>query len=125
MNPSTAALLKSISDPHIAEFVSLWDELEHLIISVYRAKRVEPNEAARFSELVAVIRQKIGPLQGPLKPYWQATRVKGNLLEEDPFEFLLSLPGAETILDNWTAMQLLPAAREALNLYLLALIEKN
>ena len=125
MNPSTAALLKSISDPRIADFVSLWDELEHLTISIYRAKHVAPGEAARFPELVAAIRQKIAPLQRPLRPHWQATRVKGNLLEEDPFEFLLRLPKAEAILDNWTAMQLLPAAREALNLYLLALIERN
>lgn len=125
MNPTTAALLKSISDPRIADFVSLWDEMEQLTISIYRADHVAPSEAARFPELVAAIREKITPLQHPLKPHWQATRVKGQALEEDPFEFLLSLPGAEAILDNWTAMQLLPAAREALNLYLLDLIEKS
>ena len=42
-------------------------------------------------------------------------------LAADPFETLTALPRAADLIDNRRAMQLLPAAREALNRWLLTM----
>jgi hypothetical protein len=41
-------------------------------------------------------------------------------LKDDPFEELLDTPGLSAFLTNWDVIEKVPAAREALNLMLVA-----
>jgi hypothetical protein len=52
-----------------------------------------------------------------LRPYWQKTKAAGEHTQTDPFQLVLDLEAPDAILGDWRAMQHLPAAREALNLF--------
>ena len=121
MNPVTAALLKDIEDVSVIEFVALWDEFEELAIAIYKRAAASEAERQRFGALIESASIAYPALESALQPHWRGIRVKGQELAEDPFVTLLKLSDADAIIENWAAMQLLPAAREALNHYLLAL----
>ena len=71
-----------------------------------------------FAEVRPWLRQQYGFWEEVLRPYWQQTKAAGELTQTDPFQLLLDLEAPFAIIGNWRAMQHLPAAREALNLFL-------
>jgi len=119
MNPFTRSLLKRLADRRVQRFVANWDGLEALIIHIYKTGKVAPEEEAEYRKLQAWLSKHYPVWKRSLGRYWPNVRAGGEALEADPFEMLLSIPGAIKIPGNWRAMQILPAAREALNLYLL------
>ena len=119
MNPFTKFLRRGRRDGDFDRFVSYWDRLEWLTIQVYK-EQVETAEAdAEFAQVWPWLRQDYGRWQDALDPYWRQTRAAGETTLTDPFLLLLSLESAGAIKGDWRAMQHLPAAREAINQYLL------
>lgn len=119
MNPFTQSLIVRIGDPHLAEFVRHWDALEALIVRVYRSGRLSPADQREHRRLRDWLRRNYRQWRRGLGPHWRRTRIAGQATASDPFESLLDPRSPASFIDNWPAMQTLPAAREALNQLLL------
>jgi hypothetical protein len=118
-NPFTRAILRQIGDPELGDFVAHWDALEALVIRVYRAKAASQADQAEYRQLRAWLWRYYPRWQATLEPYWRQARVAGQPAGHDPFLFLLPEDAPAWFVGNWAAMQHLPAAREALNLFLI------
>ena len=119
MNPFTRFLKQWSSNQPLEEFITHWDALEHVMVNVYRKKMLLEEAQPFFDASWPWLRQNYKNWMIDLRPYWQKTKAAGELTKTDPFQMLIDLPTVSAILDNWSAMQHLPAAREALNQYLL------
>jgi len=119
MNPFTRSLLKQLNNHRLHRFVVGWDRLETLIIQAYKTGSVSPEDEAVYRKTQIWLRARYPRWKTSLSRYWQGTRAGGKPLETDPFETLLSIQEAREIPGNWLAMQTLPAARQALNQFLL------
>jgi hypothetical protein len=123
VNPVTRALMQQIEDPGLQAFVDAWDELEMLMVEVYKAGGAESSHQADFAGIRTRLAASYPEWQALLEDHWRATTIKGQPLEADPFLTLIDLENPEAIVDNWAAMQTLPAAREGLNNMLVERIE--
>ncbi len=123
MNPYTQYLMEQLEDAVLAKFVRAWDELEALIIQTYRAGQIDQETRRRLAVLQAALATHYKTLRSQLEPFWRSTKIGGRPVELDPFDAILSFATREQLIDNWTAMQTLPAARESLNQYILSRIE--
>jgi hypothetical protein len=115
MNPFTASLLARIQDPPLARFVSAWDALEALVARVYRGGAATDADEAEHRRLRAWLAARYPEWRGALAAWWPLTRVGREPTRADPFAAILTIESAAGFVDNWAAMQTLPAAREALN----------
>lgn len=118
MNPFTRFLNQWSPNRPLSEFIEYWDRLERLVVLVHREKLPVADAGPEFAEVWPWLRRQYGQWVDALRPYWQQTKAAGALTQTDPFQLLLDLETPSAILDNWRAMQHLPAAREALNLFL-------
>ncbi len=118
MNPFTKFLRRGRNQPDFDLFVDYWDRLEALTIRIYKEQVDEATADSQFNTVWPWLREAYGRFQPILGPYWRQTRAAGALTTSDPFLLLLDLQAPADIRDNWRAMQHLPAAREAINLYL-------
>ena len=118
-NLFTRAILKQIGDPDLREFVMRWDVLEFLVIRVFRAKAASREDEDEYRQLRTWLSKNYSRWQAALTPYWEQARVAGEPAKHDPFLFLLSGSTSGWFAGNWAAMQHLPAAREALNQFLI------
>lgn len=125
MNPVTQGILKRIQDPDLRRFVEDWDRLERLVIDVYKSRQSSTEIHALHHQVKNRLERDFPRYQAALEPYWHKIRVEGVLLTEDPFRFVLRVAQPEGWIDNWPIMQQLPAAREALNHYLMDLAGLN
>ena len=89
------------------------------MVGVHREKMTLEEARPYFAEAWPWLRENYQQWSGDLRPYWQKTVSGGQPTTIDPFQMLIDLPNPEAILGNWTAMQHLPSAREALNNYIL------
>ncbi len=120
MNPFTKYLSQWSFDRDFAGFVEHWDRLEHLVVAVYRQKLDANLAKAEFDEVWPRCRELyLGRWEKLLQSYWLQTRAAGEPTRVDPFRLLLDIQSPIEIPENWRAMQYLPAAREAINRYLL------
>lgn len=119
MNPFTRSLLEGVQDREVIEFVEHWDRLEILVIAVFRAKNVSLQVQNEHRQVRSWLVNRYPLWQPRLAPYWLRTRTGREPTTQDPFAALLDVKQAEDFVKNWGAMQLLPAAREALNQFLL------
>jgi hypothetical protein len=124
MNPFTQSLLRQVKDQQLVEFVTRWDELEALVVRVYKTAGVSAQDVAEHAGVRVWLRQHYPQWAAKLRPYWPRTRAGGEPLAEDPFLRLLAPARAAAFVDNWAAMQTLPAAREALNMLLVDIVDK-
>ncbi|MQC26085.1 MAG: hypothetical protein DWG76_01365 [Chloroflexi bacterium] len=124
MNPVTQALLKQIDDAPLHTFVADWDALEALLIEVYKAGGAEADQIAEYVYLREQLAARYPQFADELSPRWQATSIKGRPLTQDPFLALIEPLSAQEFVGNWSALQTLPAAREALNEMLVARLER-
>ena len=119
MNPFSRFLNQWSKNVSLTTFIAYWDRLERLVVLVHREKMAPEAANAEFSEVWPWLRREYeANWAAALRPYWQQAKVAGTTSQTDPFALLLALESPEAILDNWRAMQHLPAAREALNRYL-------
>jgi hypothetical protein len=119
MNPFSRFLRQWSPDEGLDQFVVRWDELEALVIRVYKQSAARPEDEAAYATLRPWIREQYQAFRSVLAPHWRAALVGGQPAKEDPFLHLLRPEKAAAYIDNWPAMQNLPAAREALNRVLL------
>jgi hypothetical protein len=118
-NPFTRAILKQVDDPELRDFVVYWDSLEFLVVRVFRAEVASQEDEAEHNRLRSWLSRNYGRWQARLTAYWRQTQVAGQPTRQDPFLFLIAAPASSQFVGNWTAMQYLPAAREALNQFLI------
>jgi len=90
-----------------------------LTITVYKGEVDVAEAAVEFEVVWPWLRRHYGRWQLQLRPLWQQTKAAGEPTKTDPFQLLLDLPNPTAIQKNRQAMQHLPAAREALNQFLL------
>lgn len=116
MNPFTRFLKQwSKSEPDLSAFIEQWDTLEALSIRVYKAAGATPADQETYKSIKAFMETTYPKFAAKLEPFWRESEVGGQLNHADPFEFLFQYGGADQFVDNWAALQHLPAAREALN----------
>lgn len=125
MNPFTR-FLRSLSpragEPEIEEFVARWDTVEAVVIAVYKEKRLTPEVRAAYADAREWLLAHAARWRAWFAPYWPQTLQGGQPTPSDPFEQILTRARvADDFAGDWEAMQALPAAREALNRYLLSL----
>jgi hypothetical protein len=125
LNPVTRSLAARLNDPQVTDFVVYWDALESLVIRVYRTGQATPEDEAEYQHVQSWMRQAYPQWQDGLRPHWTQAKVAGEIIREDPFLRLMSADAAGDFVGNWEAVQTLPAAREALNGLLIALINEN
>ena len=124
MNPFTKFLRQWVQSRPLNDFVNHWDQLEMIVIQVYREKMTLTQAEPLFAQVWPQLqRQYKRRWQAALQPYWPQTQVAGQPTQIDPFQLLLDLPNPAAIQGNWQAMQHLPAAREALNQYILSITQ--
>ncbi len=121
MNPFTQAILKRKKDRRMSEFVRHWDALEALVIRVYKAGGALQEDENEHSQVHAWLQEDYPRWHAELEPYWRAARIAGEPASEDPFAYLIARSSAAEFVGDWRAMQSLPAAREAVNEYLIHL----
>ena len=119
MNPFTRSLLKQLDNRRLHRFVAGWDQLEALIIQIYKSRAASPEEEAAYQKIKTWLIKHYPVWKPRLSKYWPETQAGGEPLDADPFETLFSIQGGNQIPGNWRAMQILPAAREAINQFLL------
>ncbi len=103
----------------LRNFVQQWDELEELLIHIYKFGVASPVETRAHAEIRSQLQRFYPHWQVQLHPYWTYTLAGGEIVKDDPFLQLLAIEQADDFVDNWRGMQTLPAAREALNQLLL------
>lgn len=123
MNPYTRSLLERIDDADLRSWVESWDELESLVIEVYRLEAAGPDDERKYRRLRGELQRDYERWKSALEGHWQGLEAGGEPLDRDPFWVLLKPEEVGAFVENWKAMQTLPAAREALNNYLIERIE--
>lgn len=124
-NPFTDTLIKQIKNESVVKFVSYWDRLEALVIRVYKGKEAAPDDEREWSQVRAWLIKDYHQWRDTLHPYWQGARIGGEPARDDPFDRLLGAAQPREFVGNWTAMQTLPTARQAINLWLVDLIKRQ
>lgn len=119
-NPFTRFLTQWSADGRFQQFVAYWDALERVVVQVYRQKMSVAEAQPEYARVWPWLRTQYGEWADVLRPFWQQTKVAGAPTVTDPFQLLLDIPHPQAILGDWRAMQHLPAAREALNQYILS-----
>ncbi len=120
MNPFTRFLTNRLGQQSIAEFAKHWDILERLVVTTFKAKGPTAADRKAYVTSRAWLLKHYPNWQAQLTPYWQGKLIGGKPAEADPFLRLLDPETADGFVDDWVAMQTLPAAREALNEYIVA-----
>lgn len=115
MNPFTRFLMQWSSDAPLEQLVQRWDVLEALVIRVYRGGEATSADEATYQEVKKWLDSHYPQFESALSDYWQKSKVGGTVEHGDPFRYLFAPARAAEFVDNWPAMQHLPAAREALN----------
>jgi hypothetical protein len=123
MNPVTQSLLKQIENPELDRFISCWDDLEILAIDVFRSKKATRQDELAYRQIQDCMLRRYPSWRKSLRPLWQKTKVAGQFLQQDPFMRLMQLEQVSAFAEDWSLVQTLPAAREAINQLLIDLIE--
>jgi hypothetical protein len=121
LNPFTRFLRHWQRDGNLDRFLSFWDRLESLAIQIYKEQIDATDAEMEFAQVWPWLRENYNRWQDVLEPCWRRTRVAGAPSKSDPFLLLLAIESPAKIAGDWRAMQHLPAAREAINQYLLQL----
>jgi hypothetical protein len=105
-----------------ADFVERWDRLEALVIAIYRRGEASEEERAAFDEVAAWLARRYPALSDRLAPHWRGSAAgshAGVTTVEDPFRRLFEGRRADSFAGDREALRTLPAAREAVNRWLL------
>lgn len=119
MNPFTRFLATRVQNQSLQQLVAYWDRLERLVIRVYKSQQATPEDEQEWIAIRPVLHDLYPLWTEKLTPLWLKTAAGGKKVTEDPFTALLMPAHAADFINNWRAMQTLPAARESLNQFLL------
>ncbi|MEM9774283.1 MAG: hypothetical protein AAF902_06855 [Chloroflexota bacterium] len=117
MNPFTRFLRQWSNDDskELETFIEHWDALEAMAIRVYKAKQPSAADFAHYQIIKGYMDANYSKFTSKLEGFWKQSEVGGQLDHADPFAYLFQYDSANGFVDNWAALQHLPAAREALN----------
>jgi hypothetical protein len=124
-NPVTDNLMSRIDDQRLQGWVERWGRLERLAVDVYRRGRVGWWTQHLYRRLRRQLISEYANWKDALAGHWVNQTAGGRPLAADPFASLLAIEDAVDLVENWRALRLLPAARQALNEYLMARIERD
>lgn len=124
-NPFSKHLSRKLSDHELLLLVDYWDRLEALVTTIHRNGSVGPADPAEYDSVWTWLRTAYPTWRKALEPYWKQSRIGGQPCREDPFARLLASNSASDYIGSWIDMQYLPAAREALNLYLMSRTDRD
>ncbi len=99
-------------------FITHWDTVEALAIQVYKQKEATADDQRDYAVAQAYLMKNYHHWEADLRPLWQNSAVGGTLDHQDPFRFVFEHQTAADFVGDWAALQHLPAAREALNRFL-------
>lgn len=119
-NPFTRFLNSNQPDRQLDRFIRLWDALEERCIDTYQAGDCTPDENMEWQELRANLQTAYRTVADLLAPHWKTATIKGRPVDRDPFLHILQTRTLEEVIDNWSLLQHLPPAREAINRCILA-----
>ncbi len=118
-NPFTKSIARllgrSPQRPELDALITHCDAIEALVIQIFRNKFASAEDERAFAAAAAGVRDAYAGLAGKLDPLWRQALIGGRPASHNPFTYWADLPGAAACVDNWQAMQTLPAMREALN----------
>lgn len=114
MNPFTRFLRQWATDPDLNTFVDHWDAMEALVIRVYKQGQAAPADEAEYQALRRWLRANYASWKAALQSYLP-DGIASDEGSPGPLEELLLVERASGFVDNWSMIQKLPAAREALN----------
>src|SRR5690606_37632933 len=101
------------------------DALEALVIRVYKGGVATPADEAEYGKIRLWLQEHYPAWPDEMRPYWQQAVVGGRPATEDPVLRVLQATAAADLVDDWEAMQNLPAVREALNRLVLTRSQKE
>ena len=82
---------------------------------MFRGKAANAVDEIEYTQLRTWLHANYEQWRTALEPHWRQAKVVGQLAVEDPFAKLFAPSHATDFLNNWPALQALPAAREGLN----------
>ena len=119
MNPFTRFLQQWAQDKDLETFVEHCDALEALVVRVYKQGEASAADEAEYQALRRWMKAHYDAWRDELRPYWGggtgAATASGKRAPADPFEATFAAKQAGEFVGDWSAMQQLPTAREALN----------
>ena len=116
MNPFTRFLKQwTKNEADLTKFIEHWDQLEALSIRVYKAGGPSAEDEAQYQSIKKYMDLNYSNFAHRLEQFWRQSEVGGEIEHADPFHYLFQYADAKGFVDNWAALQHLPAAREALN----------
>ena len=110
-NPFTRFLNQSNPDEAFKRFTADWDDLEGLLIDVFRSAAASAEDHARWREITGRLAVSLPRAAEKLSPYRTETGDRGI----EVFEDILSLRSVAEIVGNRATLQKLPDAREIIN----------
>ena len=114
-NPVTQKILADLNDPSLESFIADWDDLEALVIRVYRGGKANRADRREFRQLRNRLQKSYPKYHSVLDGLWPQSRIGHDPITFNPFLALIEIKRADDFLNNWPAMQTLPAIRETLN----------
>ena len=115
MNLFTRFLSRSLKHHRLKRFIRYWDQLELLVITVYKSNQVTPEDEAVYYRVRHWLRQNYPQWEEILAPHWREALINQQKATEDPYLLLLSAETASQFIKIRKAMQNLAVAREGLN----------
>ncbi len=115
MNLFTKYLARSRKNRPLQAFINHWDQLEILVITIFKSQENSADDEAVYAETRAWLLKNYPRWESDLEPLWRQTLVGGKLAPEDPFRRVFRAERSADFLEDWVALQNLAAAREALN----------
>jgi hypothetical protein len=122
-NPVTARLAAGIEDDELLGFIRLWDQLERLVVEVYRGGRATRSQRAFYKSLRKQLSRAYPRWEPDLAGYRLELQAAGSITHGDPFGRILAVRHADEFFQTRTPIELLPDARQTLNHFLLDLID--
>lgn len=115
MNLFSRFLRQWSEDDDLDTFVEHCDALEALVIRVYKDGEASPADEAEYQAVRGWLQANYPSWQDELESFWREANVAGKPATADPFLRLMRAESAAEFVDDWEAMQNLPAVREAVN----------
>lgn len=85
------------------------------MIRVHKSKEATAADEAEYGKLRLWLEANYPTWQAALEPHWRQSLVGGRPAQEDPVWRVVQANAARDFIEDWGAMQHLPAIREALN----------
>lgn len=117
-NPYTRHLSRGLKDEELKRFIAYWDRLESLVIAVYKQGSANAEDEAEYEAIRNQLASTYEAVREELEPFLNQVKTGSGEPCPDVFADVLAAVNAAAFVGNWRAMQQLPAAREAVNRYL-------